>query len=60
MDKLFIQGLILVFFWIGAWGILDMTVTAIAGDDRQLRASMYVILLLLGLLLVWMIEVAFN
>ena len=57
MNKLIIQGIIIIFLWVGAWGIVEMGVDNIAGDNQRVRFGTYVALLLIGALLLWTAEV---
>lgn len=58
MAKVFIQGLVIILLWVGAWGILEMSVDNIAGDNRQVRFATYFIFIILGVLLFWIIQIA--
>lgn len=57
MNKVFIQGIIVLLLWVGAWGITEMAVDSIAGDNQRVRFASYLALILLGILLLWAVEV---
>lgn len=57
MTKLLIQGIIVILLWVGAWGILEIMVDYIADDNRNARLATYFVLLLLGILLLWLVEI---
>lgn len=60
MNKLIIQGIIVILLWVGAWGILEMFVDNIAGDNRSVRFATYFIMILFALLLIWAVEISIE
>lgn len=52
-----LHGIIIILLWVGAWGIMEMFVDDISGENKQLRFSMYTIFLIIGGLLLWIITV---
>lgn len=54
--KLLIQGIIVLLLWVGGWGIAEMAVDSIAGDDKPLRLTSYFIFLLFGILLLVLLD----
>lgn len=60
MTKLLIQGVIVILIWVGAWGILEMAVTSVSGDNTRIRLATYAIFLFLGIFMLWLAEVALD
>ena len=60
MTKIIIQGIIIILLWVGAWGILEMFVDNIAGDNRRVRFATYFVMILIALLLIWIVEIAIQ
>jgi hypothetical protein len=60
MFKLLIQGIIIILLWVGAWGILEMCIDSISGDNRQVRFVTYFFCILLGLMLLWIATIAID
>lgn len=60
MLKVLIQGIIIILLWVGAWGILEMGVDSISGDDQQVRFAIYFFFILFALMLLWIVEVAIS
>lgn len=57
MIPLLLQGIIILLLWVGAWGILEIAIESMTGDDRVLRVAYYSTMILLALLLVWILSV---
>ena len=60
MAKLLIQGIIVLLIWVGGWGIAEMGVDSIAGDDKPLRFVVYSLFLVFGVFLLWIAELALE
>lgn len=60
MNKLIIQGIIVILLWVGVWGILEMFVDNIAGDNRSVRFATYVVMILIAFLLLWVVDTAIQ
>ena len=51
--NLVLQGIITVILWVGLWGIIEMLIDGIAGDNRRVRFVSYFALVILGIFLFW-------
>lgn len=60
MSKLIIQGIIVILLWVGAWGILEMFVDNISGDNRFVRFATYVVMILIAFLLLWIVDISIQ
>jgi len=60
MNNLFVQGTIVIFVWVGAWGIFELGVDNVAGDNQPLRFATYTVILLLGCLMLWLSTIAYG
>lgn len=58
--KIILQGMIILLLWVGGWGIAEMFIDSVAGDNKQIRFAIYIIFIVLGFLLLWIIEVSFS
>lgn len=51
MTNLVVQGIIVILLWVGAWGILELAVDSVSGDNQRIRFATYTIFLFLGIFL---------
>lgn len=55
MDGIVVQGTIVLFLWIGGWGIIEIMIDDIANENRKVRLALYSIILFLGIFMYWIV-----
>jgi len=60
MDRILIQGLVVILIWVGAWGLFEIIVDDIAGDDRRIRLATYFTFVIIGIFILWLISVTLT
>jgi hypothetical protein len=52
-----VRGIAVVLLWVAMWGIIEMIIDAIVKDNKLYRFIAYIVTLLLGILIVWILEI---
>jgi len=53
MVGILVQGVIILFVWVGAWGIMEIMIDYFAKENQKVRLAFYSILLLLAVFIYW-------
>ncbi len=55
-----LQGMIILLLWVGGWGLAELFVDSVAGDNIQIRFLTYTIFIILGFILLWLVDISFT
>jgi succinate dehydrogenase hydrophobic anchor subunit len=58
MVSIIVQGIIIILLWVAAWGMLEIIIDDIAGDDRRIRLATYFVLFIIGIFILWIASIA--
>lgn len=57
MQNEILRGIVVVLLWVGMWGIIEMMIDNIAQDDNRIRLVTYILAVLIGILVLWILDV---
>lgn len=51
-----LKSIIIILMWVGLWGLAELAIDAISGDNPILRAFTYIVLLIFGSICLYILD----
>jgi hypothetical protein len=56
--NILLRVIVTVLLWVGIWGIIELLIDYVVGDNKIYRFASYTLLILLGVFLLWFFQIS--